>query len=177
MKTKFTIILSALGLFLFSNCSRKPIALNADKEYKELSRQLEMSYQSHHDNSLNDVTASIDDTEIKIEENASVENTDLNAVRASDARTINAMKRMEKLANNKLVNKIITRKVEKAMKKMEAKEGKAVSGNLRTGIIVGAVGLLLLIIAGFFGGAAGLIYVLGAVLFVIGVVLILLSVL
>ncbi len=52
-----------------------------------------------------------------------------------------------------------------------------VTGRLRTGIIIGAIGLLLLITAGFFGGAAPIIYVVGAVLFIIGIVFILLDVL
>jgi len=79
----------------------------------------------------------------------------------------------EKLTfKQKVAQKIIGKKLEKQMGKS------GVSGNLRTGIIIAAIGLLLLIIAGVggFGGASGVFWVLGAVALVIGLVIVLLEV-
>ena len=53
----------------------------------------------------------------------------------------------------------------------------AVEGMLRTGIIVGGAGLLLMIIAGVAGLAGPLLWVLGVLAFITGLVLILIDVL
>lgn len=79
----------------------------------------------------------------------------------------------EKLSfKQKVAKKIIGKKIQKEMGRS------GVSGNLRTGIIIAAIGLLLLIIAGVggFGGASGVFWVLGAVALVIGLVIVLLEV-
>lgn len=70
----------------------------------------------------------------------------------------------------------MAQKIQKKIQKQMGKSG--VSGNLRTGIIIAAIGLLLLIIAGVggFGGASGVFWVLGAVALVVGLVIVLLEV-
>ena len=81
-------------------------------------------------------------------------------------------KPVEKLSLKEKVTKKINKKIQKQMGRS------GVSGNLRTGIIIAAIGLLLLIIAGVggFGGASGVFWVLGAVALVIGLVIVLLEV-
>lgn len=69
----------------------------------------------------------------------------------------------------------IAKKVNKKIQKQMGKTG--VSGNLRIGIIVAAIGLLVLIIAGIggFGGASGVFWILGAIALLIGLIIILLD--
>ena len=77
----------------------------------------------------------------------------------------------EKLSLKEKIAKKVNKKIQKEMGKS------GVSGNLRTGIIVAAIGLLVLIIAGIggFGGASGVFWILGAIALLIGLIIILLD--
>ncbi len=82
----------------------------------------------------------------------------------------------------KMAMKSAIKKIEKAEKSFDikkgekAKAGKAMDPTVRTGIIVAAVGLLLIIIAGIIGGGgSGLIYSIGGIALTVGLVVILLA--
>jgi small-conductance mechanosensitive channel len=88
---------------------------------------------------------------------------------------------VEKTPSKSWLMRTLERKLEKKLQKIErrlAKSGKDIheltSGD-KLGILLGAVGLLLLILSGAFGGAAPLFAVLGALGLIAGVVIILLE--
>ena len=74
------------------------------------------------------------------------------------------------------------KKAEKVQKKFDikrekaAKAGKALDPDIRTGILIGALGLVLIIVAAVIGGSGGgLIYTLGAIGLTVGLVIIILA--
>ncbi|MDF9797547.1 septum formation inhibitor MinC [Catalinimonas alkaloidigena] len=103
----------------------------------------------------------LNELETKIEESQS-------ALSKEEKRELRKEQRQEKRELKKEI-KALAKEYKKAPE--EVKQQMAVSGNTRTGIIIGAVGLILLII----GGAV--LYPIGAILLVVGLVLILIDVL
>lgn len=98
------------------------------------------------------------------------------AIKASSTQESTAPMAKETTTKEKLsLKEKLAKKVNKKIQKEMGKSG--VSGNLRTGIIVAAIGLLVLIIAGIggFGGASGVFWILGAIALLIGLIIILLD--
>ncbi len=84
----------------------------------------------------------------------------------------------EKLTFKQKLAKKVAAKIKKQNEKIQKQTGKTgVTGNLRIGIIVAGIGLLVLIIAGIggFGGASGVFWILGAIALLIGLIIILLE--
>ncbi len=182
MKSTQTLFIYAiLASVILSSCSKRTISSTNIDEYKKYSHQLEMDYAV--DNST--LSASNNESEVILPvadarfEPAVASNMEISAKKENMVSRV--IIKSERKMN--LMEKIVAKKVEKMMNKKKITESKAdasqneVTGRLRTGIIIGAIGLLLLITAGFFGAAAPVIYVGGAVLFIIGIVFILLAVL
>lgn len=84
-----------------------------------------------------------------------------------------------KTAAAKVLLKTVVKKAEKAQKKFDikkekaAKAGKAMDPDIRTGILIGALGLILIIIAAAI--ASNLVYTLGGIALTIGLVVIILA--
>ncbi|MFN0050510.1 MAG: hypothetical protein ACKVOU_15425 [Cytophagales bacterium] len=176
MKTNNTnlVITLILALTIFS-CSKKITSHNNNDTYKMYSQQLEMDYVPEN----TQITASANE---EITPLVAVDTRFENASNVK-SKTILENKHFKKgttileRIDNKVSNDIISTNALKIKDQKSAEADKVVSGKLKTGIIIGAVGLALLITAGFFGAAAPIVYVIGAVMFIIGVVLILLDIL
>ena len=179
MKTSFISASMLLLIFtlVISGCSKKSMTVNKSNS-NIYSQQLE-------NNATEKYTAEAstsDDKTTSASSKSDIVSTHINSslktnVSNGQSKNMIAIDKEKLSGKNSLLTKILIRKIEKSMKKQNLAAPQEATGPLRTGIILGAVGLLLLITAGFFGPASPLIYVSGAVLFVVGVVLILVSVL
>lgn len=75
-----------------------------------------------------------------------------------------------------LKQKMLTKYLNKKVQKLNKENGRSgVSGNLRLGIILAAIGLILCLVATVAGGAGVIFWLLGIILLVIGLILILLE--
>jgi hypothetical protein len=177
-----TTMLLLIFVMVLTGCSKKTTVSTSTDRYREYSQQLERNRPMNYpvDANLNDnkiVTsekniAMLEETLAPVQKTVVIKNEV-----ANPPKHITSIEKENKSPKNNIVNKILIKKLEKKFRKQTTAAPQEATGGLRTGIVLGAVGLLLLITAGFFGPASPIIYVSGAVLFIVGVVLILISVL
>jgi uncharacterized membrane protein len=133
-------------------------------------------------------TKAAETTEAKVEENAVVE-ASLYEEKTIDAKELKKVESFKKVAeyreNLKNADKsTLTKKQSKLLKKLDNKLEKlekksqnkgGISSLMKTGIIIAAIGLLVLILtaAGIFGGISGLFWALGGIAFLAGLIIIL----
>jgi hypothetical protein len=181
--TSTTMMLLLVFVMVLTGCNKRTNTPCSTVRYQEYSRQLESMRPMHYPVEATLEKDRINDAEksIVVAEEKSIPTQHTTAIKknvvADQPKNIVSAEKENKSVKNNLVNKILIKKLEKNFRKQNTTAPQEATGGLRTGIILGAVGLLLLITAGFFGPASPIIYVSGAVLFIVGVVLILVSVL
>lgn len=185
MKTFLTSTTMLLLIFvvIITGCSKRTNTPCSTVRYQEYSRQLESMRPMHYpvEPTLEKDRTSNAEKNLAMAEEKAMPSQPSEAIKksivAEQPKKVISTDKENKSVKNNLVNKMLIKKLEKNFRKQTTTAPQEATGALRTGIILGAVGLLLLITAGFFGPASPIIYVSGAVLFIVGVVLILVSVL
>lgn len=179
---KIFIYISFL-LILFVGCARQKTSISDKSQMILLGQLLEKNYEVANDCIVEVSNNTLENPSPNLRKplpqlflkQAEIKNYRLKQVVVHDANSINLMAKVKVVdpsMEKKLVYSTKTEKIEK-----ENTESKGISNRLRNGIILGAVGLGMIILAGFFGAAAPIIYVAGAIIFIVGMVIILLEIL
>ena len=176
----FTTVILALTIV---SCSKKPISNSIDENNQKYSRQLEMQY----DNNSTLLSASTNENALIIptaERRFDLSESKLELASIKTNKNLKTKSLNAKGENIKVISeshpmyKMVSKRVEKLTKDQKATGENAISGRLRTGIILAAIGLVLLLLAYVMPFPINVIfYVGGAILFIIGIVLILLDIL
>lgn len=176
MKNKNTSIILALvvAMSIFS-CSKKITSISDTEKYQKLSQQLEMNRESS-----NTLSASADEKAIEISTKDTRFETALAKANLTEVQKKRVEKIVTKIQSSKAYQKAVAKKsIESSITKQNSPEkANAITGNLRTGIILAAIGVILLIVGRilWFDPIIGSIfYVIGAILLLIGLIMILLS--
>jgi hypothetical protein len=179
MKTfTYAVVCFALGLISLSSCSKRLVSHSSDAHNRLLSQQLEMDYQL-----ANDTASSLRVTEQTQVVNSAegvllVSTNKVDAIAYGKRYTKHfAMAASVKEVFSKEKKSIFSVKKPILNEKKVSEKQASLSPGVRTGIILGAIGLILIVVAGFFGAAAPIVYVGGAILFVVGLVMILIDIL
>lgn len=154
------------------SCSKKISSINDTERYQKLSHQLEMNRES------TTLTASADEKAIEISAVDTRFETALAKANLTEVQKKKVEKIVSKIASSKVYQKMVAKNAEKSSikEKNSPEKVNAVSGNLRTGIILSAIGLILLLVGAFLLFPIGYIfYIIGAILLIIGLIMILLS--
>ena len=172
----FTLVILALTIF---SCTKKPISNTDNENNQKYSRQLEMNYETNQ----SVLSASTNENEVLTPtsdrrfETAMVGSNKFNKNSTSKTLRANA-KDFKVISESHPLYKMVSKRVEKISNNQKSDTENAVTGRLRTGIILAAIGLVVLLVGYFMPFPISTIFIVGgAILFIIGIVIILLDLL